>query len=252
MQAASVIGDVGRFTAARGCGLAKREPCGRAPASTLAHAEARKHPHNRRRHDDAGYELGSGEVALRRLTNCQSCGSGCSFDPGSGEAALRRSASANLASEQRDNALVRPCSCLKSGAALSPDVAVRQRLSQFTNASVGYLRADEEQYLQALQSGEFLQPRIGYQRFGQDQLFQVLQCCQFLQPHVGYLRARQVQPLQVLQSRQFLQPRVRYSRDEQVQSLQVLQSGQLLQPRIGYLRARQVQRLQVLQSGQFL
>jgi hypothetical protein len=63
----------------------------RVPASTLAHAQVHKHPHNCRSHDNAGYELGSGE------------------------AALRRSASANLASERRDNALVRPCSCLKSG-----------------------------------------------------------------------------------------------------------------------------------------
>jgi hypothetical protein len=53
------------------CGLAKRECYGPAPASSLA--QVHKHPHNRWSHDNA------------------------SFDPGSGEAALRRSATANLA-----------------------------------------------------------------------------------------------------------------------------------------------------------
>jgi hypothetical protein len=55
------------------CGLAKRECCGRAPASTLAHAQGHKHPHNRRSHDNASYHPGSGEAALRRFANRESC-----------------------------------------------------------------------------------------------------------------------------------------------------------------------------------
>jgi len=44
-----------------------------APASTLAHAQAHKHPHNCRSHDNASFDPGTGEAALRRFANLESC-----------------------------------------------------------------------------------------------------------------------------------------------------------------------------------
>jgi hypothetical protein len=207
----------------------------RVPASSLA--QVHKHPHNCRSHDNAG------------------------FEPGSGEAALRRSASANLAGERRENALVRPYSCLKSGGLYLP------KMSQFgsafrnssTPASVTFVPRRNKTCklfspassfspasvisvpLRSAIAGSSVPPVPSAPRplslAAQVEPLQVLQCCQFLQPRVRYLRAVQVQPLQVLQSGQFLQPRVGYLRAAQVQPLQVLQSGQFLQPRVGYLRA---------------
>jgi hypothetical protein len=161
------------------CGLAKRECCGRAPATTLA--QARKHPHNWRSHDNASFDPGSGEAALRRsasanvavgcqlrawlrCTNIRTTG-GAMTTPASTVAQVRRlcadsptanlvgraaasslaqvrrlcadSLTANLASERRQNALVRPCSCLKSGALYpSRDVAVRALVLGWVMASI--------------------------------------------------------------------------------------------------------------------
>jgi len=47
-----------------------------------------KHPHNRWSLDNAGFDRDSGGSAA--IGKRESCGSGASFDPGSGEAALRR------------------------------------------------------------------------------------------------------------------------------------------------------------------
>jgi hypothetical protein len=190
----------------------------RSRASILA--QVHKHPHNWRSHDNARFELtttpASTLAQVRRL-----CGD---------------SLTANLASERRQNALVRPYSCLKSG-------GLYLRMSQFgsafrnssTPASVTFVPrrnktcklfspassfspasvifvSPQVQPLQVLQSGQFLQPRVGYLREGQVQL------CRFFSPASSFSPASvicvwlRLQPLQVLQSGQFLQPRVRYLR----------------------------------------
>jgi len=52
------------------CGLAKRECCGRAPASSLA--QVHKHPHNCRSHDNAGFDRDSGgSAAIGKRESCK-------------------------------------------------------------------------------------------------------------------------------------------------------------------------------------
>jgi hypothetical protein len=128
------------------CGLAKRECCGRAPATILA--QVHKHPHNCRSHDNASYDLARAQAALRRFVNRESC-SGCQLRPWLTlrrtnirttaeatttpastvtQAALRRSASANVAGRAAASTLAqvrrlrgdRQARMLRSGASFDP------------------------------------------------------------------------------------------------------------------------------------
>ena len=114
------------------------------------------------------------------------------------------------------------------------------------------LGAGDVQFLQAPQSGQFLQPRVGDVSAGEAQRMQALQSSQIFQARVPYLGEAEVQLLQALQAGQILKPRVGNLRFTKDQRLQVLQVGQFLQAGVRDLRAPEVQLVQVLQTGQFL
>ncbi len=162
------------------CGLAKRESCGRAPATPLAHAQVHKHRHDCRSHDNAALTVtqaalprsASANVAVEhqlrpslRRANIRTTG-GATTTPASTvtQAALRRSATANLASERGEKGSGSTVYVPENRLVLSQDVAVRERLSQFLDSSLGYLRAPQVHPLQVLQCRQFLQPRVGYLR----------------------------------------------------------------------------------------